>query len=153
LNQYQFAGLFWSVDSFFLKITIASCTGIPDSNAISSIAYAVPRRICTDFCWEDEKPAWVPTVRFPYLCTKIIALSLSNDPENNRVYTSFRTSMDMGMGGVYLFVGGYVLYSQLLTDYFKNAAMGNFLGGLILVYGLFRIYRGLKAAFPSRRNR
>lgn len=70
--------------------------------------------------------------------------------ENNRTYRSFRSTLDMGMGAIYIFVGVIVLYGKYNGAFQLNASLAYFLGAIMVLYGIFRIYRGLKEVFGKR---
>ena len=73
---------------------------------------------------------------------------MSNDFEQKRAkaYSNRRAIMDFGMGIIYVGLGGFFLLSSTLgyeLD-FPPAPFSYIFGGLCLLYGGFRIYRGYK---------
>ena len=71
--------------------------------------------------------------------------------ENNKVYSSFRTSMDLGMGTIYLLFGALVIYGKYFGKVELQPLWAYLLGTLMLLYGIFRIYRGI-TAMQSRKK-
>ena len=67
------------------------------------------------------------------------------DPKDRR-YVSMRSMMDFGMGILWIAMGIFLLVSEKITDRFPKLDDVSFkiLGGIAVVYGLFRIYRGYK---------
>jgi hypothetical protein len=68
------------------------------------------------------------------------------DKRKLSAYTSRRSLMDFGMGLIYLALGGFFLLSRQLGYelVFPQPPFSYIFGGLCVVYGLFRIYRGYK---------
>jgi hypothetical protein len=70
------------------------------------------------------------------------------DFEQKRIkaYTNRRSLMDLGMGLIYAAMGGFFVLKDFLgvAIDFPEKPFNYFLGGLCLLYGGFRIYRGLK---------
>jgi hypothetical protein len=71
-----------------------------------------------------------------------------SDFERRKVsaYTSRRSLMDYGMGFIYLALGGFFLLSKQFGYElaFPQPPFSYIFGGLCVLYGLFRIYRGYK---------
>lgn len=68
------------------------------------------------------------------------------DDKKLRAYRNRRALMDYGMGILYLAAGGFLLLSNKLgreMDFLPEPYTYIF-GGLLLIYGVFRIYRGYK---------
>ncbi len=61
--------------------------------------------------------------------------------------------MHLAMGVVYLFLGGFVIFYQAFGAFFLKPPWPYILGGLMLVYGAFRIWRGLADMRIRRRTR
>jgi hypothetical protein len=79
------------------------------------------------------------------------------EEKENKAYVSFRASVDVAMGVLYVFISVYcMLLPAILEQYGRNYVY--ILGGLFSFYGLFRFVRGLlkfKKAFlnkPTRRS-
>lgn len=73
---------------------------------------------------------------------------MANDLEEKRkkAYMSRRSLMDLGMGIIYAVMGGFFLLSEVFGIYmeFPPKPFSYIFGGLCLLYGAFRIYRGLR---------
>ncbi|HEU0109666.1 MAG TPA: hypothetical protein VFQ73_02265 [Flavisolibacter sp.] len=58
-----------------------------------------------------------------------------------------RSTMDMVMGGLIIFIGIYFLtYEKLGINVFRRepSSIDYFIGGLFILYGIWRVYRGYK---------
>lgn len=66
--------------------------------------------------------------------------------KRRRAYANRRSIMDIGMGFIYAVMGGFFLLSKQLgvNIEFPTAPFNYIFGGLCLLYGGFRIYRGFK---------
>ncbi|HRO41382.1 MAG TPA: hypothetical protein PL009_01015 [Flavipsychrobacter sp.] len=73
--------------------------------------------------------------------------------ENNRNkgMQRFQASMHLGMGIVYLIFGVLVIYVRYFGAIELSAGVAYTLGGFMILYGLFRIWRGV--AFFKQRQR
>lgn len=56
----------------------------------------------------------------------------------------FRTSMDIGMGLFYSIIGAILLISKSFAGVSIPAWISYILGGMMLIGGVFRFYRGVK---------
>ena len=68
----------------------------------------------------------------------------------NKGYRQFRKIFDIAMGLLYITCGGFVLMARKLGFTFNVETSLVFfwaLGGLFILYGIFRIYRGFKHIF------
>lgn len=69
-----------------------------------------------------------------------------NYEENNRrskTYRSFRGSLNIGIGMLYLTIGAVSIYFKKFFGTFQlDLTLTYTLGGLLIVYGLFRMWRG-----------
>jgi hypothetical protein len=68
------------------------------------------------------------------------------DDKKLRAYRNRRAMMDYGMGILYLAAGGFLMLADRLgseVDFLPEPYTYIF-GGLLLIYGVFRIYRGYK---------
>lgn len=78
---------------------------------------------------------------------------MSHEDRSGKIYSHFRTSLDLGMGVLYLVISGMIL----TLKYFGSMALGNnlayALGGLMFLYGLFRIYRGVMGLRNKKRDK
>jgi hypothetical protein len=79
-------------------------------------------------------------------------MNLDERNEQSPVYSSFRTTLDMSMGAIYMIMG-VILFSM---RYFGTVELGTtaafVLGGIMVLYGAFRIYRGYVAINNRRRS-
>jgi NhaP-type Na+/H+ or K+/H+ antiporter len=68
-----------------------------------------------------------------------------HDPKTRR-YIGMKSIMDIGMGIIYIAVGAFILFAEKfnLENEFVDSAIGKIFAGLIIIYGLWRIYRGIK---------
>ena len=73
---------------------------------------------------------------------------MASDFEDKRrkAYVNKRSLMDFGMGIIYAGVGGFFLLSELFGVQleFPPKPFSYIFGGLCLLYGAFRIYRGAR---------
>lgn len=76
----------------------------------------------------------------------------TRDDKPNKTYTTFRTSLDVGMGVLYIMVGALVLYARYFGTLPLSPTYAYVLGGILVLYGIFRIYRGLAAIFRMRKQ-
>lgn len=68
------------------------------------------------------------------------------DDKKLKAYRNRRALMDFGMGILYLAAGGFLMLAKRLgrqLDFLPEPYIYVF-GGLLLIYGGFRIYRGYK---------
>jgi len=74
------------------------------------------------------------------------------DPKTKRTILR-RSIMDLGMGLIYIIVGFMILFAKKigLTSDFVESTLGKIFAALIMLYGLWRIYRGIKKDYLSER--
>ena len=67
------------------------------------------------------------------------------DPKTKR-YILMKSIMDLGMGLIYIGVGIMILFANKigLTNEFVESTLGRIFAGLVMLYGLWRVYRGIK---------
>jgi len=66
-------------------------------------------------------------------------------PESrSKSYRNFRSSLHIGMGIVYLMLGGLAVGMKAFGHFTLEPAMAYLLGGLLFLYGLFRLWRGFQ---------
>ncbi|WP_205508823.1 hypothetical protein [Longitalea arenae] len=67
------------------------------------------------------------------------------EDKKQRAYVNRRSIMDLGMGIIYAGMGGAMMFAERvgLGDVFPSPFSYIF-GGICLLYGGFRIYRGIK---------
>lgn len=66
--------------------------------------------------------------------------------KQQRAYANRRSIMDIGMGVIYTGAGIFFLFSKQfgVTLIFPPQPFSYFFGGLCILYGVFRIYRGAR---------
>jgi hypothetical protein len=74
------------------------------------------------------------------------------DPKTKR-YILMKSIMDLGMGLIYIGVGFMILFAKKigLNNDFAESTPGKIFAGLIMLYGLWRIYRGIKKNYLRER--
>jgi|GEM_PF-1395576 len=77
-------------------------------------------------------------------------MNLDERMEQSGTYSAFRTSLDMAMGAVYIIIGVVVFTMRYFGTVELPTGTSWALGGLLLLYGAFRIYRGLTAIWRKR---
>ena len=60
----------------------------------------------------------------------------------NKPYVSFRATVDIAMGFLYMFISFYCMTLPMILEEYGKATVYT-LGGLFILYGLFRLFRGL----------
>lgn len=76
-----------------------------------------------------------------------MSLKESERPDQKtRRYIGMKSIMDIGMGIIYIAVGIFILFAKKfnLENEFVDSAIGKIFAGLVIIYGLWRIYRGIK---------
>ena len=70
---------------------------------------------------------------------------MSYEPRNERnsAYLKFRASMHIAMGIVYLLLGTAILYLKAFGSLDLDPPWPYIVGGLMIAYGLFRLWRGM----------
>lgn len=69
-----------------------------------------------------------------------------------RRQSNFRTSLDIGMGLFYTAIGIMVLYAKSFGEMTIPPVIAYILGGMMVVGGIARFYRGLKTILAKRKN-
>jgi hypothetical protein len=77
-------------------------------------------------------------------------MSYEENKERRRSRSYFRTSMDIGMGIFYMMIGALVLYYKSFGRMAIPIAIAYLLGGMMVIGGFFRLYRGIKAILPDK---
>lgn len=75
------------------------------------------------------------------------------DESRERRSGSFRRAMDIGMGLFYTVIGSMLVYARSfgsLEDIPRVVAY--LLGGMMIVGGIARFYRGIKVFLPQKKN-
>ncbi len=67
------------------------------------------------------------------------------DPKTKR-YLMMKSIMDLGMGLLYVGVGVIIFFAKQFHIYnnFTDTIIAKIFAGLVVVYGVWRIYRGIK---------
>jgi hypothetical protein len=75
----------------------------------------------------------------------IYAMPTDADDKRKKVYSSRRSLMDLGMGIIYALLGGFFAFSEFfgIAMEFPTKPFSYIFGGICLLYGAFRIYRGV----------
>lgn len=63
--------------------------------------------------------------------------------KSGKGYQQFRAILHVGMGSFYLLIGGLVLYIKQFGSMDLSSGLAYPLGVLILLYGIFRLWRGI----------
>ena len=64
--------------------------------------------------------------------------------------TNIRTGMDIGMGMFYMVIGSVVIYAKSYGHMEVPPAIAYLLGGMMVIGGIFRFIRGIKAILPQK---
>ncbi len=74
------------------------------------------------------------------------------DPKTKR-YILMKSIMDLGMGLIYIGVGFVILFAKKigLNNEFVESTLGKIFAGLVMLYGLWRVYRGIKKDYLKER--
>ena len=71
----------------------------------------------------------------------------------NRGYRNVRSVLHIGMGGVYLLFGSIIIAYQNFGTLGLSPVMAYTIGGLMLLYGVFRLWRGFAGMRELSRER
>ncbi|MDB5221651.1 MAG: hypothetical protein JWN83_318 [Chitinophagaceae bacterium] len=76
----------------------------------------------------------------------------NTDPKTKR-YILMKSVMDLGMGLIYIGVGIMILLAKKigLNNEFVEGAPGKIFAALVMLYGLWRVYRGIKKDYLRER--
>jgi hypothetical protein len=76
----------------------------------------------------------------------------NTDPKTKR-YILMKSIMDLGMGLIYIGVGFVILFAKKigLNNEFVESTLGKIFAGLVMLYGLWRVYRGIKKDYLKER--
>lgn len=74
-------------------------------------------------------------------------MNLDERMTESRTYKSFRTSLDMAMGAIYVIVGVVLFNMHYFGTVELSATTAYVLGTVMLLYGAFRLYRGIIVLF------
>ncbi len=71
------------------------------------------------------------------------AMNQEQNSNKRNGYGNFRNSLDLGMGIFYILIGALVIYAKYFGSLELSPTYANLFGGLVIFYGLFRVYRGI----------
>jgi len=75
-----------------------------------------------------------------------------NHPPKRNAYERMQIPLHLGMGGIYIIFGTLVLYIKYFGSIELSAVLAYALGGLMIIYGIFRIWRGITLLRQSNRR-
>jgi hypothetical protein len=78
-------------------------------------------------------------------------MNYEDKSRENPAYEKFRGSLHIGMGIMYLVFGSVLIYIKYFGAMSLSPAMAYTLGTLMIIYGLFRLYRGF--AYMRQKNK
>ena len=66
--------------------------------------------------------------------------------QKTKRYIGMKSIMDIGMGLLYVGVGTFILFAKKFNfeNEFVDSIIGKIFAGLVILYGIWRIYRGIK---------
>jgi uncharacterized membrane protein len=79
-------------------------------------------------------------------------MNIDERTEQNNSFSTFRTSLDVGMGVVYAVLGIVVFSMRNFGTIELPASSAYVLGSVMVLYGAFRVYRGIVAIMQRRKN-
>jgi hypothetical protein len=79
-------------------------------------------------------------------------MSYEENYERRRSRSYFRTSMDIGMGIFYTVIGALIIFYKSFGTMTIPPVIAYLLGGMMVIGGLFRLYRGIKAILPAKKD-
>lgn len=77
-----------------------------------------------------------------------------NTPDaKTKRYILMKSIMDFGMGFIYLGVGVIILFANEfhLNNNFTGSLIGKIFAAIVIIYGAWRIYRGIKKDYIKER--
>ncbi len=76
----------------------------------------------------------------------------NTDPKTKR-YILMKSIMDLGMGLIYIGVGFVILFAKKigLNNEFVESTLGKIFAGVVMLYGVWRVYRGIKKDYLKER--
>lgn len=79
-------------------------------------------------------------------------MSYEENYARKRSQSYFRTSMDIGMGIFYTVIGFLIVYARSFGNLTIPPVVAYILGSMMIIGGLFRLYRGLKVILPGKKE-
>jgi hypothetical protein len=77
-------------------------------------------------------------------------MSYEENKERKRSNSYFRITMDIGMGLLYMCLGGYIMYFKAFGAFPVPPIIAYVLGAMMLIGGAFRFYKGMRAILPQK---
>jgi len=77
---------------------------------------------------------------------------MDHEERSTKIYSHFRNSLHLGMGVVYVVIAAMILTLKYFGTMVLDASFAYILGGLMLLYGIFRIYRGVQGMRMRNRD-
>jgi hypothetical protein len=76
----------------------------------------------------------------------------NSDPKTRR-YILMKSIMDLGMGLIYIAVGFIIFFAKKigLNNDFVESVPGKIFAALVILYGIWRVYRGIKRDYLRER--
>lgn len=87
---------------------------------------------------------------FLYNCHSQKLMNIQDRNRRTKAYVTFRMIFDISMGVLYVLGGLFILFAQKFGIHFYVEVSSVFLsifGGMLIAYGAFRVYRGIKHIF------
>lgn len=78
-------------------------------------------------------------------------MNIEERNERGGALGSFRAALHLGMGAIYLVAGFLVIYIKYFGSMELPTGMAYTLGSLMMLYGVFRIWRGIVAIKENRK--
>lgn len=78
-------------------------------------------------------------------------MNIDERMEQSRTYSAFRTSLDIGMGAIYVIIGIVVFSIRYFGVVELSDTQAWILGSAMVLYGGFRIYRGMVAIWRRKK--
>lgn len=79
-------------------------------------------------------------------------MNIEERNKSSKPYNNFKATMHLTMGVLYVVIGSTVLYIKYFGAFELPAATAYFLGSMMIIYGLFRIWRGWQGLRPKRKS-
>ena len=77
----------------------------------------------------------------------------NTDDKRTKRYILMKSIMDFGMGFLYVGVGIFIIFSKQLhfSNNFTESTTAKIFAGLIIIYGAWRFYRGIRKDYFRER--
>jgi hypothetical protein len=80
-------------------------------------------------------------------------MSNEESSERQRAGRGYRTPLDLGMGIFYVIIGFYFIIAKSFGDMKIPPFIAYILGGMMVIGGGFRFYRGLVVILPKKKDK